>query len=63
MSTLTAHEGPCHIAVMSGGQMSCKVSRTVSTTLGFVSMGCDILCGKFSPSIFLHYLPFSSALL
>lgn len=40
------HEGPCLSAVMSGGQMSHKVSQRLSTTLGFVSLGCDILCGR-----------------
>lgn len=35
----------------------------VSTILGFVSVGCDILWEEISPSIFLHCLPFPSALL
>lgn len=52
------HEGPCLSAVMSGGQMSCKVSQRLSTTLGFVSLGCDILCGKsFHPVFFFTICP------
>lgn len=47
------HEGPCLNRVMSWGQRSCKVSQRLSTTLGFVSGGCDVLYGKsFYPGLF-----------
>lgn len=47
------HEGLCLNAAMSWGQRSCKVSQRIGTTLGFVSVGCDLLHGKsFHPGFF-----------
>lgn len=46
-------EGPCLDAAMSWGQRSRKVSQRLGTTLGFVSVGRDVLCGKsFHPGFF-----------
>ena len=50
-------EGPCLNAAIRWGQRSRKVSRRISTTLGFVSVGCNVLCGKsFHPGFFFTLL-------
>lgn len=62
MSTLMPHEGPCLRAVMSGARCLAKWARGVLHRFS-VSGLWYFAWEEFSPRIFLHYLPFSSAFL